>query len=308
MFAVCLLAWGLAPSPLQAETAPGLLDAQGGPLAPVSGLPALPQVMALSFSDRPTAVLEHNGYLTTAGLSIMARYEGHGVGRDQITLVDDPAGGSHRVLHYLLEAQRSDDIKARVEHYLRLAPMGQTCISEFSIKLDAGFTPIDLKRPDGGPNWCVLRQWHQSAPESPPLALNVKPGTANVLRWEIISGNSKSDHARSQVLDEREVEPGRWYHCRVQWNIMPERMSAPGRTGCCIVQWSDRVLPRDLADHDTIIRYLGPIGYSARPGHDGDQVREQEGIYQGPHVRTDAHHGYCIDHVALYGPAPAQSR
>jgi hypothetical protein len=301
-----LLAWGLAPSPLHAEAATGAPDAPGGQHGPDAGPHVLPLSMSLSFSDRPTALLEANGRLTVGGLSILARFEGQGVGSDQISLVDDPTGGAHRVLHYLLAAQRRDDPKARVEHYLRLVPMGQTCIIEFSIKLDAGFTPVDLKRPDGGSNWCILRQWHQSAPESPPVCLSVKPGTADILRWEGMFGNSKVDGVKHQVIDERQVEPGRWYDCRGQWNVMPERICTAEKTGCCIVQSNDHVLPQDLADHDTIIRYRGPIGYSARPGHEGDQMREQEGIYQGSHVGMGSHHGYSIDHVALYGPAPAK--
>ena len=100
------------------------------------------------------------------------------------------------------------------------------------------------------------------------------------------------------------MQLGKWYHFRVQWKVSPD---ADGR---CVVFMSDKKLPQTLTQEDLLFRYAGPIGYTLRGrteaeinqggGHGGRTIREQQGIYQGSHLAPTAHHGYCIDHVAIY--------
>ena len=261
-------------------------------------------ILTLDFQERTGFLLSKNGGMANSGQFIAARFEGHGTGRENLAIVNDPALGIGRALHYLCGPQQPGDIKARQEHYLHVASMNGTFFSEFSIKLDRDFTPVKTKRPDGGPNWCVLRQWHQSAPESPPIALNIVPGTRDILRWEIIFGDSKGHGTHSRELWKHKTELDRWYHFRVQWNVSPDD------NGRLIVLMSDRKLPRDLTKADTLFSYAGPIGYTlkstpdpaadTKSGHNRRNIREQQGIYQGPHLDPSSHHGYCIGNVAIY--------
>jgi hypothetical protein len=164
---------------------------------------------------------------------------------------------------------------------------------------------VDAKRPDGGPNWCILRQWHQCAPESPPLSLSIKPETNNVLVWTILSGDWKGHGLKTRHFGEKQIELGRWYHFRVRWRITPDDR------GLCIVMMSDTKLPENLTDADVLFAYQGPIGYtlkrkpnSGNPNqgdfHGAFTIREQQGIYQGPHPDPATHHGFSVDNLAIY--------
>jgi hypothetical protein len=121
-------------------------------------------------------------------------------------------------------------------------------------------------------------------------------------------GDSKGRGTNAEELGEKRIELDRWYHFRVQWKAVPDK------DGRCCVLMSDRKLPKDLDEDDALFRYSGPIGYTlaSRPGGIGDgpsghgrqTIREQQGIYQGPHLDPNTHHGYCIDNVAVYQRAP----
>jgi hypothetical protein len=210
------------------------------------------------------------------------------------------------VLHYLCTAQTKSDLKARQEHYLHLVPLNRTFISEFSLKLDRDFAPVETESTNGGRNWCILHQWHQghaedSPAKSPPIALLIMPGTSNVLQWVVRTGSNAPGIIHKEILGEQRVTTGSWYHFRVQWNVSPDQ------NGLCIVQMSDQKIPSQLTDQETLFSYRGPIGYVEKPAlvsdyadHGPISIREQMGIYQGPHLDPESHHGYSAANIAVY--------
>ncbi len=257
------------------------------------------------------ASLDKNGNLNLDGQVLPARSEGQGSGPGDFTIVKDSTSSSGKVLHYLCKSQ-SDGHKARAEHYLHVEPMNTSFCSEFSVKLDTEFTKVDTKRPDNGPNWCILRQWHQCAPESPPLSLSIKAETNNVLVWTILNGDWKGHGLQTNHFGEKQIELGHWYHFRVKWRITPDE------NGQCVVMMSDKILPKDLTDADILFSYKGPIGYTLKGkpntgtpnngnAHGPFTIREQQGIYQGPHVDPATHHGFSVDNLAIYKLSAAPS-
>jgi hypothetical protein len=259
-------------------------------------------VVHLNSHEAPGFILQKSGALENQGQAIQPKCEGEGAGPANFSVVNDPTSGGRRVIHYLVTTQK-DGHKARMEHYLHIAPMNSTYISEFSIKLDPDFTVVKSKRPDGGPNWCCLHQWHQCAPESPPLALAITAETNNVVHWDILHGDCKG-HDKHEIFGEKTIQLNHWYNFRVKWNVSPDK------DGLCVVMMSDSRLPKDLDDSDILFRYAGPIGYTlkskppavaAEGNHHGPlTVREQQGIYQGAHEAPNSHHGYSIDNLAIY--------
>ena len=258
----------------------------------------LKPVVALNFEPNGSWSRDKDWGIRARGISVDLRTEGTGGGLGNLTIVDDPVIGIGHALHYLITNQ-TDDHKARLEHYMHIAPMRHTFVSEFSLKLDKGFTPRESVTPAGGENWLILRQWHQCAPESPPLSLSIKNGTNNVLSWLVISGKNKHESQES-VIGTYAAKLDHWYHIRMRWNISPPNTNKTQGDGGCKVYLSDTVLPKDLTEANVLFNYQGPIGYADRPGHDGDNIREQQGIYQGAHTLLPVHHGYCIDNVAIY--------
>ncbi len=261
-------------------------------------------ILTWDATTEATATLQHNGSLSVGGRVYKSRSEGDKSGPGDFSIVDDPTSSGGKVLHYFCGSQ-SDGHKARTEHYLHIEPMNTTFYSEFSIKLDPEFTKVDTKRPDNGPNWCCVRQWHQGVPVSPPLALTVKSETNNVLVWSIITGDKTGHNQRHQNLGEKQIELGHWYHYRVKWKFSPDE------NGECTVMMSDTKLPKDLTDNDILFSYKGPIGYKVDGWNDPavpidgtthapNTVREQQGIYQGPHVDPATHHGFSVDNIAIY--------
>ncbi|MEI8290386.1 MAG: heparin lyase I family protein [Verrucomicrobiota bacterium] len=247
--------------------------------------------------------------LENKNLSLPMRIEGHGSGPAAANVTKFPeVAATEGALHYLCTAQQPSDIKARHEHYLFVAPTDQTYISEFSLRLDREFTIVDTKRPDGGPNWCILRQWHQStiAPLSPPIALHVVNGTSNVISWNIRwSSIAKPSRIEAVERGQCKIEPGQWLHFRILWHI------SPNENGRVTVFMSKQRLPKDITAADMLFNYNGPVGYAAttKPsgnagekslGHPLNTIREQQGIYQGPHLSPESHHGICVANVAIY--------
>ena len=285
--AVWLLAW--------------LASASASAVEPPTGI----AILKVAFPGSTNWWLKPDGDLEVNGQKINAKCEGHGTGPQNFTTIKDPVIGG-RVLHYLCAAQWESDFKARQEHYLYLAPLQQTFVSEFSLKLDDDFTPVKILRPDGGRNWCILHQWHQghaidSRAKSPPISLQVEPGTSNVLEWVILFGSDAPDSIEKRQFGEQRVTLGKWYHFRVEWNV------SPNQNGRCIVQMSDQKLPSQLTAKETLFRYRGPIGYvepsvpvADYADHGPTSIREQMGIYQGPHLNLQAHHGFSVANVSIY--------
>lgn len=106
-------------------------------------------------------------------------------------------------------------------------------------------------------DWFVFHQWHQSSPESPPLALELKPGTNNVLmisvRWAEEGGK------QHRKLAYHELPLGKWTDFVVKWHFGPE-----GEAGV----WMNG---------EPIFTYTGPIGYP----HVADKlIDEKFGLYR----------------------------
>ncbi len=210
-----------------------------------------------------------------------------------------PSGG--KAMQYVLGPQERTDPKARTEHYLTIENFDKSYVSDFSLKLHPGFTPIDLKRTDGGSAWCCLRQWHQGVPIPPPMSLGVKQGTRDVISagfsWGIYKGgkSGKTFGARSS---EKKIQLGQWYHFRFEWRI------APGTDrSYCKVWMSDQRNGDQLTAEDLWCNYRGPIGYvnpDGKPSWDSHPIREQQGLYQNSYFVPDAFHAVIYDNVSIY--------
>jgi len=292
---------------LIAAMLPGARGQSGGPANP-----PLHSLLQLKLGPPAGFIFGNAGRLISTenkNLSLTMRVEGHGSGPAAANPAQLPASAAMPgALHYLCTAQQPGDIKARHEHYLYVAPMGRTYVSEFSLRLDPEFTRVEAKRPDGGPNWCILRQWHQStvSPLSPPIALHVVNGTTNVLAWNLRwSRNDRPTRIEAVERGQGPVEPGQWLHFHVLWHVSPDDQ------GRVTVWMSKQKLPKDLTAADTLFSYQGPVGYSAATkssdtagekalGHPLNTIREQQGIYQGPHLSPTSHHGISVANVAIY--------
>ena len=224
-------------------------------------------------------------------LSLVARY----------SVVPSGLPGGGNALQYLLGPQKRTDPKARTEHYLTIENFDKSYVSDFSLKLHPGFTPIDLKRPDGGSAWCCLRQWHQGVSIPPPMALWVKQGTRDVITasfsWGTYKGgkSAKTSGARSS---EKKIQLGQWYHFRFEWRIAPGTDRSYGK-----VWMSDQRKGDQLTAEDMWCNYHGPIGYATpegKPSWEGHPIREQEGLYQNSHLAPDAFHAVIYDNVGIY--------
>jgi hypothetical protein len=104
---------------------------------------------------------------------------GNTVGPESVMLVPSFSPETGQAIRYTLGPQATAS-KARSEHYLHVGEFNRTYCSEFSMMLDPNMTIAEKTRKhDGRPNWVILRQWHQSAPESPPIALMLDGGSDN---------------------------------------------------------------------------------------------------------------------------------
>ncbi|MEM1084587.1 MAG: heparin lyase I family protein [Verrucomicrobiota bacterium] len=148
----------------------------------------------------------------------------------------------------------SDAPKDRVESILvRDVPLGVTRFSSFAVRF-----PKDLpKVPEDG--WFLFHQWHQSSPESPPLALQIKPGTNDQLM--ISYRFSGEDGKQRRRLRFRKLPLEVWVSFIVKWRFDPH-----GKGEAVI--WMNE---------EEIFSYQGPLGFA----HVEDQkIDEKFGIYR----------------------------
>ncbi len=203
-------------------------------------------------------------------------------------------------MQYTLGAQDDHDKKARAEHYLFVGELNKCYVSEFSLQLHPKFTIVDKVRPDGGPAWCVLKQWHQSSPESPPMSLEVVTGTSNVIRFGILYGDYKIN-TRSAKSKEMKVKLGHWYNFRVEWKVSPN-----DELGYCRVYVSDVRKGKEFLKKDLWFNYNGPIGYTLKGKPEVEMtdlchnIREHQGIYQNSHLSPETFHAVLFDNVQIY--------
>ena len=250
--------------------------------------------------------LAGNGYKSVpsswAQLLPYAKEEGESLCRvARYSVVPSGLPGGGNALQYFLGPQKPTDPKARTEHYLTVENFDKPYVSDFSLKLHPGFTPIDLKRPDGGSAWCCLRQWHQGVPIPPPMALSLKQGTRDVIStgfgWGTYKGG-KSGKTYGTRSSEKQIQLGQWYHFRFEWRI------APGTDrSYCKVWMSAQRKGDQLTAEDMWCNYHGPIGYVAldgKPSWDGHPIREQEGLYQNSHLAPAAFHAVIYDNVSIH--------
>ncbi len=280
-------------------------------VAPVSIKPADVCLLKWDFSEQDFKLQDNghmagNGYkasLSLAGQMLpYPKEEGKSLSQvPRYSLVPSGLPGGGMAMQYALGPQARTDPKARTEHYLKIENFDKTYVSDFSLKLHPGFTPIDLKRPDGGSAWCCLRQWHQGVPIPPPMALWVKQGTPDVIRtsfsWGTYTGGRRGETygARSS---EKKIQLGQWYHFRFEWRI------APGTDrSYCLVWMSDQREGDQLTAEDMWCNYRGPIGYVApegKPNWTGHPLREQQGLYQNSYFAPAAFHAVIYDNVSIY--------
>ena len=246
----------------------------------------------IGYKSLPSAWAQWLPYAKEEGesLSPVARY----------TVVSSGLPGGGNALQYFLGPQKPTDHKARTEHYLTVENFVKPYVSCFSLKLHPDFSPINLKRPDGGIAWCYLRQWHQGTTRalSPPMELTVKLGTRDVIstifRWGTDKGG-KTYEARSS---ERKIQLGQWYHFRYEWRIAPGTDRSYSR-----VWMSDQRKGDQLTAEDLWCNYRGPIGYvnpDGKPSWAGHPIREQQGLYQNSHLAPEAFHAVIYDNVSIH--------
>ncbi|MEX1048097.1 MAG: hypothetical protein WED15_01120 [Akkermansiaceae bacterium] len=225
---------------------------------------------------------------------------GRKVGPETVQLVPSFSPETGQAIRYTLGPQGKGS-KARSEHYLQVGEMDRTYCSEFSMMLDPNMTVAEKRREyDGGQNWVILRQWHQSAPESPPIALALEGGTNNVIVTSIRYGDHQ--RASSRIFRGRKpLELGKWYHFRFRWHVAPGTDKSRLKVWVSDERWGD-----DLRESDVLFDYHGPIGYTLK-GKPASEItrnsytlREQQGIYQGGHLAKDAFHALSIANVRIY--------
>jgi len=248
---------------------------------------------------------EDNGYKGVKynyGVIPRARAEGEShSSKERVSVVPSDLSGCGNALQYTLGPQKETDSKARIEHYLFVGDFGKTYVSEFSLKLHRDFTAIDFARFDGGSAWCCLHQWHQSSPESPPISLNIKKGTNNVLITNFLYGTRRGGKIRSAQSSEKTVELDKWYHFRYEWHIEPGTDNS-----YCKIWMSDKRMSDKINDTDLWYDYKGQIGYTLEGKPESEMeplsrnIREQQGIYQNTYIDPNAFHAVIYDNVKIY--------
>lgn len=235
-----------------------------------------------SHGDLPRFRSEGNSLTTTPRVSVVS------------------SEGSGNAIQYTLGPQKEGDHKARAEHYLFVANFGKTYISEFSLKLHPGFTPILVQRADGGSAWCCFRQWHQSSPESPPMTLLLKPGTNNVIYTEFLYGTCRGGIVRKSKTSEKIIQLGKWYHFRYEWRIDPGTDNS-----YCKIWMSENKINSNPDNKDLWCDYKGQIGYTLDGKSESEieplsrNIREQQGLYQNSDFDTNAFHAVIYDSIKI---------
>lgn len=270
-------------------------------------------IMALNFTSENSRLLPNGDFIdgetrprnTEYGKMPMARFEGtipggSAVGPESVTLCPSFSSETGRGIRYALGPQVTLG-KARSEHYLHVGELNQTYCSEFSMMLDPNMTIAEKTRKhDGGPNWVVLRQWHQSVPESPPIAPGLVGGANNVIVTSIRFGDRKGAES-GRLRGRKTLKPGKWYHFRYLWRI------APGAENGRLKVWlSDARWGGSLTETDVLFDYHGPIGYTlngkpeSKINSHSRSIREQQGIYQGAHRAKTSFHAVSIANVRIH--------
>ncbi|MEM7698551.1 MAG: hypothetical protein AAF236_09130 [Verrucomicrobiota bacterium] len=271
------------------------------------------RLIALNFLSEDSRLLKNGDIFdlpfrkkpTDFGKLPRARFEGttlagRPVGPQSVSLVPSFSPEAGRAIRYQLGPQGNDS-KARAEHYLHVGELNQTYCSEFSMMLDPEMTIAEKARShDQGPNWVILRQWHQSAPESPPISLGLVQGTNNIIHTLIRFGDHKGSSSL-RLRGRKTLRLGHWYHFRYKWRI------APGTDDSHLTVWfSDKRWGDELQASDLLFDYRGPIGYTLRGKPESEinemswVIREQQGIYQGAHRDADSFHAVSIANVQIY--------
>jgi hypothetical protein len=323
-FSILLLALAVGPLALAQEADPSsqdeMIDVNGRkhllvPATPKAAPAALKSTDACllkwdfaapDFKLWDNGYMAGNGYKSTSSLwgQILPYPKAEGksltpVPRYSLVPSGLPDGG--KALQYVLGPQERSDPKARTEHYLTIENFDKTYVSDFSLKLHPGFTPIDLKGETGRSAWCLLHQWHQGISISPPMVLRMKTGTRDVLlagfSWGSYNGDKSGKISEAQS-SEKKIQLGQWYHFRFEWRI------APGTDrSFCKVWMSDQRKGDELTAADLWCNYHGPIGYVNAEGNPvwiSHPIREQQGLYQNSHFATNAFHAVIYDNISIH--------
>lgn len=248
--------------------------------------------------------IQDNGYKSVnQGSGVLPRFRSEGnslTPTSILSVVSSGVFGSGNAIQYTLGAQKEGDHKARVEHYLFVADFGKVYVSEFSLKLHPDFTPVNLQRKDGGAAWCCLRQWHQSSPESPPMALLLKPGTNNIIYTEFLYGTRRGGIIRKYKTTEKVIQLGKWYYFRYEWRIDPGTNNS-----YCKIWMSENKIDENPDQKDLWYDYEGQIGYTLEGKPESEieplsrNIREQQGLYQNSDFNIGAFHAIIYDNIKI---------
>lgn len=142
--------------------------------------------------------------------------------------------------------------------------------SAFSIYLPSGYDLVN--------DWLVVHQWHQSTPESPPIAFLMAPGYFARLNVSILYGGNKSSTTQVHLTrlndtcncEDKYIDLPRdkWIDFVVRWKFDPY-----GTTGETIV-WMKEL---DAPTPKKIFEYHGKIGFT---NVISPSINEKIGIYR----------------------------
>lgn len=144
--------------------------------------------------------------------------------------------------------------------------------SAFSIYLPSGYGVVN--------DWLLLHQWHQSTPESPPIAFSMAPGYFSRLTVRILYGENKQNtsfidlvraddtcNCQDKFID---LPRDKWIDFVVKWKFDPY-----GNNGEVIV-WKREI---DATAATKIFEYHGKIGFT---NVTNPSINEKIGIYRAP--------------------------
>lgn len=190
--------------------------------------------------------------------------------RDTTLTYDDP--NVDKLETYLLNNVSIADYSATA-HY-----------SGFSIYLPANKGVVDIG------DFFVLHQWWMSAPESPAIAFELKPGYYSRLQVAVRYGVKKGSDYHTQYLTRKDttvttvnfvdLPRGKWIDFVVRW-----KFDISGTTGEVKVYRHDK----DAANSYLLFDYSGQVGFS---GVTSPGIQERFGIYQSD--------GHTKDHQIFY--------
>lgn len=141
--------------------------------------------------------------------------------------------------------------------------------SGFSIRIPSGRGLVS--------SWFLIHQWHQSSPESPPIAMEFLPGYYARLALSIRYGANKNSETQfylpradnssgDQFID---LPRNKWIDFVVRW-----KFDVSGTNGCAIVYRHDE----DWTNAVQIFNYMGRIGFTNVV--DDGCIDEKFGLYR----------------------------